>query len=85
MKDEITSELADKALAPVRALRKKRPGLLKELSVAMTARTKTVWHLSKLSDWLNDDPAKRRQPTFGAGLLLLEIVREITKQNGKRN
>jgi hypothetical protein len=82
MRDIETTKIANKAIAPIIAHRRKRSGLLSEIALRMTQRTGRTWRLQTLSQWLNHDPAKRHQPSFGAGLLLLEVGRELI--NGKK-
>lgn len=85
MNDPITKKVADKALEPLVKFRKKRPGTGAEIARELNKRTGQNWQVNKILIWLHPDPAKRRQPTFGAGLLLLEVGREIMARDQKSN
>ena len=85
MNDPVSTKIANKALEPLIKFRKNRPGTVAQIAQTLNKRTGQNWQVNKILIWLHPDPAKRRQPTFGAGLLLLEVGREIMARDQKSN
>lgn len=69
--------LADKALAPLIKHAEKNPGTIARVTERLTKLMKTKVHRQLVEKWLCPDQAKRTQPRFGMGLLLVKVGNEI--------
>lgn len=83
MKDKQSTKVANQKLEPLIRLVHGRRGLVGEVQARLTRRTRKQWRYENLSRWLHPDPARRTQPLFGVGLLLVEIGEELAKEETK--
>ncbi len=80
-KDQLTTRLANDALAPLVAHRRKADRFVTDLTERLSKRTRKKWAIQKVMSWLHPDPKRRHQPLLGAGLLLLEVGRELIAEH----
>ncbi len=84
-KDPLTIKLANDALAPLVEHRRKTDRFVTDLTERLSKRTRKKWAIQKVMSWLHPDPKRRHQPLLGAGLLLLEVGRELMAEHEKAN
>ncbi len=54
---------------------------MSDLTERLSKKTRRKWAIQKVMSWLHPDPAKRHQPLLGAGLLLLEVGKELMAEH----
>jgi len=72
-----TSELAFKALKPLLRHTEKNRGTVAVIVEKLKKRTGLEFHRQHVELWVHHDLKKRVEPRLGAGLLLLEIQKEL--------
>lgn len=77
---ELTKKFADEALQPLIEYAKENPGTITKLAARLSELTGATQYRQNIGEWLHPDPAKRIEPRFGMGLLLLDVYR--TELNG---
>ncbi len=80
-KDPVTIKLANDALAPLVAHRRKTARFVTDLTERLSKKTKRKWAIQKVMSWLHPDPSKRHQPLLGPGLLLLQVGKELMSEH----
>ncbi len=85
MKDTVTTKLSNEALAPLLAYRLDHRGFVSVLTARLNRRTRQTWRIQKVMAWLHPDPRRRPQPPFGAGLLLVEVGKEVIAEKESEN
>lgn len=73
-------ERADEFLADIVEVTSGIYGSKEKIRQAMEARTGEPVPRERIERWLHTDPAKRKQPLLGNGLLLREIFDNLTKR-----
>lgn len=84
-KDPLTTRLANDVLAPLLAHRKKTDRFVTDVTERMSKRTRRKIQIQRVMTWLHPDPKRRQQPRLGAGLLLLEVGRELMAEHESKN
>lgn len=69
--------LTARALAPVFKLAATRKKVADELAAEISRMTGTHYVRQDVEPWLKEDPAKRVEPRFGMGLVLLRAFRRV--------
>lgn len=77
MKDAVTIQLSNRKLLPLIQYVREHDGAAGEVLKRLSRRTRKKWNIENVHRWLNNDPAKRTQPLFGVGLLLVKIGEEL--------
>jgi hypothetical protein len=80
MKDR-SVKVANKQLAPLIKFAHNNRGTKNKLVKILSRRCGRQIHRENLDRWLHIDPAKRTQPLFGVGLLLVEIGDEYMREH----
>jgi len=62
-----------------------KPGAFPIIAEAMSKKLGRAVKRQLVSCWLHSDPAKRKQPLFGTGLLLVETGEELLKSHDNAN
>ncbi len=75
-------EAADKALKPLIRFTEKTPGAVARITERLTKLLGKKAYRQEVEVWLHPDPAKRIQPRFGKGLLLLQAGRDVMPKKG---
>lgn len=73
-KDE---QIADRELSPLIKFAEKNPGTITKVTARLEKLMGSKVHRQLVEKWLHPDPAKRTQPRFGVGLLLMKVRDEI--------
>ena len=74
---QTSGEASATALEPLIAFAEANRGTYAKISQVLTARIGETQHRQNVRSWLHTDPAKRVEPRFGIGLMLLEIGAEL--------
>ena len=83
MSEQITKTLVAESLAPLIQFAQANPGTLTRLAVRLKELTGENQYRQNIGEWLHPDPAKRIEPRFGMGLLLVQVWEaELSKESG---
>lgn len=72
---------ADRELAPIIKWAKDKPKAEALIAAAMSSpRRGEIYYRQEVALWLHPDPNRRKQPSFGTGLVLMEACKRLMEE-----
>ena len=78
------NDAAEQRLAPIRAWAHANHGMVKTIADRLSTLTGKPVMRQTVGRWLHKDPDKRQQPSYGFGLLLEDVVRDLQEEQSKQ-